>query len=186
MIAIRWVALAWSQVTADTISKCFRKAGILDTELDVICRDAVDNDPFLECDKLLELGRLIEKTADDGCSTVEFVAGDDDLLVCVEMDDDNWQSVFLDELTNDPGQKEDEEDSDCEIDDDSANQMSEVLLKIKSYKEAMVALEDVVLFLHHKGDTEETMSLGSTIDAICMRRSAATVQITLDSFLDQH
>ena len=95
------------------------------------------------------------------------------------MNDDNWHSVFLDELTNDPGQKEDEEDS------DSANQMSEVLLKIKSYKEAIVALEDV-LFLHHKGDTEEAMSLGSTIDAICMRRSAATVQITLDSFLDQH
>ena len=47
-------------------------------------------------DKLLELDRLIEKTADDGCSTVEFVAGDDDLPVCVEMDDDNWQSVFLD------------------------------------------------------------------------------------------
>ena len=35
-------------VTADTISKCFRKAGILDTELGVICRGAVDNDPFLE------------------------------------------------------------------------------------------------------------------------------------------
>ena len=64
--------------------------------------------------------------------------------------------------------------------------MSEVLLKIKSYKEAIVALEDVVLFLHHKGDTEEAMSLGSTIDAICIPRSAATVQITLDSFLDQH
>ena len=89
------------------------------------------------------------------------------------------------ELTNDSGQKKNEEISDCEIDDASANQMSEVLLKIKLYKEAIVTLEDV-LFLHHKGDTEKAMSLDSTIDAICMRRSAATVQITLDSFLDQH
>ena len=39
--------------------------------------------------------------------------------------------------------------------------------KIKSSKEAIVALEDVVLFLQHKGNTEEAMSLGSTIiDAI--------------------
>ena len=44
------------------------------------------------------------------------------------------------ELTNDPGQKEDEENSDCKIDD---AEMTEVLLEIKSYKEAIVALEDV-------------------------------------------
>ena len=53
LIASRWVALAWSQVTADTISMCFRKAGILDGELDVICRDTPDDDPFLEADKLI-------------------------------------------------------------------------------------------------------------------------------------
>ena len=128
--AIRWVALAWSQVTADTISKCFRKAGILDTDLDVICRDADDNDPFLQADNLLELGKLIEKTGDESCSSNEFACGDDDLPVCAEMDDDNWQSVFLDELTNDPEKEEGEEDSDDEIEDDSAEQ--EVLPCIKS------------------------------------------------------
>ena len=65
-----------------SISKCFRKASILDTDLDVICGDADDKDPFLEANKLLELGRLIGKTGDDGCSSDEFVSGDDDLPVC--------------------------------------------------------------------------------------------------------
>jgi len=184
LIAIRWVALAWLQVTADTISKCFRKADILDNELDVICRDTDDNDPFLEADKLLELGRLIEKTGDGGCSTDEFVGGDDDLPVCIEMDGDDWQSAFLDELVNKSGQEEDEEDSDCKTEDDNAGQ--DVLPKIKAYKEAIVALEDVVLSLQHKGNTEEAMSLGSTIDAICTCRNASTVQTTLDNFLSRH
>ena len=60
--------------------------------------------------------------------------------------------------------------------------------KIKSSKEAIVALEDVVLFLQHKGNTEEAMmSLGSTIiDAICTCRNASTVQTTLDSYLSRH
>ena len=44
--AIQLVALAWSQVTVDTTSKCFGKAGILGTDLDVICHDADDNDTF--------------------------------------------------------------------------------------------------------------------------------------------
>jgi len=145
----------------------------------VICRDIPDDDPFLEADKLVELGRLIEKTG----SVDEFVGGDDDLAVCVEMDGDNWQSAFRDELINDPGQDEDEEDSNCGMEDDSASQ--DVMPRIKSYKEAIMALEDVAQFLHcqHKGNTEEATNLGSTIDAICICRNASTVQTTLDSFL---
>ena len=132
----------------------------------------------------MELGRLIEKTGDGDCSVDKFVGGDDDLAVCVEMDGDNWQSAFLDELINDPGQDEDEEDSDCEMEDDSAGQ--DVVSRIKSYKEAIMALEDVAQFLQHKENTEEAMSLGSTIDAICTCRNASTVQTTLDSFLSRH
>jgi len=58
---------------------------------------------------------------------------------------------------NNPGQEEDEEDeedSNCKTEDDNAGQ--DVVPKIKSYKETIVALEDVVLdILKHKGNTEE-------------------------------
>ena len=72
----------------------------------MICHDANDTYPFLQADNLLELGKLIEETGDSGCSSNEFACGVDDLPVCAEMDADNWQSVFLDELTNDPDKEE--------------------------------------------------------------------------------
>lgn len=87
MSAIRWVGQAWSLVTTSTIEKCFHKAGILTADLDVVCRDTVDL--FLEVDDLVELGHLIEKTGNDVCASNKFVNGDNDLLVCAEMDADN-------------------------------------------------------------------------------------------------
>ena len=59
LVAIRWIALTWSEVTPDTIVKCFRKAGVLDAELDVVCRN--NEDPFLEIDERMELDKLIGK-----------------------------------------------------------------------------------------------------------------------------
>ena len=44
LVAIR-VAKNWLSVKEETISKCFRKAGILDSSLDVISCD-LDEDPF--------------------------------------------------------------------------------------------------------------------------------------------
>ena len=45
-----------------------------------------------------------------------------------------------------------------------------------------MALEDVEKFLKHKENTEEALSLGCTVDVICMRRNTSTIQTILDSF----
>lgn len=110
LVAIRWVALAWSQVTAETIAKYFRNAGVLDKELDMVSRGIDDSDPFLDADERMELEQLIEKTGADSCTVEEFVTGDSDLSVCAEMDDDNWDAAFVAELGNDQQMEE----GDCE------------------------------------------------------------------------
>ena len=56
LVAIRWVGKAWSMVSAETISKCFRKAGALDSSMDIVTRgfEENDEDPFIDSDLLMQ------------------------------------------------------------------------------------------------------------------------------------
>ena len=86
LIAIRWVAQAWSKVKAETICKCFRK---LDDTMNVVTRGVEDDDPFLEADaSSLELQSLIDETmqgSEERCMLEEYVTGDSDLAVCMDI-----------------------------------------------------------------------------------------------------
>ena len=86
--AIRWVAQAWKAVKEETISKCFRKAGVLDESLSIASREHEDQDPFDELDSRLsrsatdELEDLICQVPmpnEARCSTSEYIYinGDD-------------------------------------------------------------------------------------------------------------
>ena len=118
-------------------------------------------DPFLEADECMELKSLIEKAGDSRCTVDEYLTGDSDLPVSADMDDDNWDRTFLEEL----GNKQYEEPSRDSIDkNDIADQ--EELPKLKGYKEAVVSLEEVSLFLEYNGHGDEVLSSGYTIDRI--------------------
>ena len=63
-------------ITAETIARCFRKAGVLqlNADLDVISSDLEEEDnPFLEADIHMEVQSLIEKTmpTDGRCKSDE-------------------------------------------------------------------------------------------------------------------
>ena len=72
--AIRWVAQAWEAVKKETISKCFRKAGILDENFALVSREYEDQDPFGELDsqptsdELEDLIHQLNMPAETRCS----------------------------------------------------------------------------------------------------------------------
>ena len=103
LVALRWVAKALLLVKPETISKCFRKAGILLGWKMIF---------FLEADVRMEVQSLIEKTMPAGgrCDLDEYLHGDDDLPVCMDLDNDSWETDLLDQLGQDEEEADKEED----------------------------------------------------------------------------
>ena len=172
LVAIRWVAMAWSLVQEETIRKCFRRAGVLDSDLTVVARD--EQDPFLATDECATLEDLISITMSghEACPVEEYITGEGSLPVCNGLDDSNWESSFFAQLV----QEEPEEE-----DDDQGEQIL-TLPTIKTYKDANMYVEEVQQFLEQEGHVEEAFKLGSIIDKVF--RSVRTKQTTLDSWLN--
>ena len=189
--AIRWVAEAWRCVHSETIKKCFRKAGILDSNFDVMCQNIPTEDPFCdldipECDS--ELQELMQQAnISDCCSPEAFICADDDLPTCFDMDNPNWEEEFFSELAG-PSAKQLCEDGDEEDDEDT--EVPVVLLpplKVKSYSQALGMVEDIHAFLVSEGHTVEAtemMTFSSKITSLhCNKCLAHSRQMSLCEFV---
>ena len=104
-------------------------------------------------------------------SAQEYVDGDSELLTC-DMDDGRWEEVFMSNL----GKPNEETQVDEEAEDNSRSE-SPPISKIISYKEAIIALEDVQSFLESRGHASTSFTyVGPVVDAIsslnvtCMRQ----------------
>ena len=81
--AIRWVAQAWEEVKQETISKCFRKAGVLGESFSIMSREHEEQDPFDELDRtessddnnLEDLIHQLNMTTEATCSVGEYMNG---------------------------------------------------------------------------------------------------------------
>ena len=81
LMAIRWVAHAWKDVKEETIRKCFRSAGILDSSMDVVSCDMGEDDPFADVDSDTDLQGLIADIIPETerCNAQEYVNG---VMIC--------------------------------------------------------------------------------------------------------
>ena len=50
----------------------------------------------------------------------EFLTGDSDLPVCMATDDDNWQTVFFEELVGSHSSQQEEDDEEIDVENDNS------------------------------------------------------------------
>ena len=159
--AIQLVSNAWGKVKSEIICKCFRKAGVLDEDFnvtsDIVLQENGD-DPFQDVDREFQLSDLIPQVVtNNACSINEYITGETNLPVCEELSEENWEEEFLVAACAsmaDNGDEDDDDDEDGNFDDNNDEndgddddvmeiEEEESMPKINTYKEAIVALEDV-------------------------------------------
>ena len=181
LMALRWVATSWALVSAETIRKCFRKAGILTANMSLISTPITDTDPFLECDLEEELHDLIEQSMPSSvqCSVREYIQGDDNIEVCLDKGGDDWEAEFMAQFNPEAEeQEEQDEDDDIEMDVEPAP------LKVTTYKQAVQCLEDVSHFLNSKGNIEAYSAVGLAMDMVAGMKVAASKQSSITDYFD--
>ncbi len=189
LIAMRWVAKAWEKVKEETISICFRKAGILDSSMDVISCD-LEEDPFQDLDDDVDSAALqglinqLHVPSNAGCSAQEYTI-DEDLQTCQEMDDDKWEETMSLLGLNDTEQEQDDsEDDDAEQTEQFPSNQSKTS-SITSYKDAINALEDIQLFLENKGQISTSIEhIGPAVDALVSLRTSSLTQPTMCDYFN--
>ena len=91
----------------------------------------------------------VAMTGRDHCPLEEYVNGEDDIPVCLDACSDTWEEEFFDNLgQEDQGEDQDEEDSDSE---QPSPEFEPPQSKIKSYKEAILSLEEFNFSLNLEG-----------------------------------
>ena len=176
-------------ISALPISKCFRKAGILSDEMDVVTvgYDDDSEDPFLECDVRREIQTLIERSmaVDDRCTLEQYLQGYCNLPVFIDQYNENWDVNFMEEHgidQQDEGNDSDVSDrvSDTEVVGIDVEQPRSM---VTNFKEALLALEDVYTFLQtQKGNIQAINSVGSAIDSVANLKIQYSVQTNLHNY----
>ena len=143
----------------------------------ISCDREEEDDPFLEADMRMEVQSLIEKImpTDGRCNVDEYL--NDDLPVCMELDNDSWEADFLKQL----GQEE-QEVADEEEDGEDEMDAQPPPPKLHNFKEAVQSLEDVQQFLESRGYIEEALRISSSIDTMTVLKLKFSKQTTLHDY----
>ena len=196
LLACRWVAQAWELVSSDTIKKCVRKAGVINSDFDPVSRYVnIADDPFADLEADSETGELEDMIkgirSRHCCSADEFTTADKYPPVCQDYANDSWEDDFLADIA--PSKKKKDSDESQEQEDEEEEEENgegdsfcmPVLPKLTTFHQAMQNLDDVATFLDYKGYTSEATEVSRVTNVVAALHCSALTkarQTTLDDY----
>lgn len=94
-MAIEWGKQAWSEVSQDTIVKCFKMTRLYPQEVEE------DDDPFEGEDELPALQELMDKVG-SSCDAEVFIFAEDNIDVCLgNKINPNWRNGLREQIIHD-------------------------------------------------------------------------------------
>ena len=129
----------------------------------MVRRQGEEEDPFANIDLAVdttEIETIMPHIQADSCPVSEYLAGDDDILIRKEFDNEHWEE-FLSSLTS----------SREPVSADSGNEdnydIEELpVFKVRNMSEAILNLEDMSRFLDSRGHCKEATVIASALDMI--------------------
>lgn len=175
--ALRWVSQAWKKVSSDIITKCFRRAGVLDQSFNVV-RRGIEEDPFGDLDGSDDMEQAdsqeLRSLADqlhipEPGSLVEMASADCDVPICSELDNEKWEEDFLQSVRTQKSTEDETDNSVTITASDSEDETEEQEIpppKLKNLREVIVTLGDVHHYLDFFSYTEEATECCSLVSTV--------------------
>ena len=113
------------------------------------------------------------------CSSDDYITGDNDLPICAEFDDPDWDRTFIKGLTAEDMETAEQEE--CDVDETEYDTLPPPP-KIKSVGEAALALQDVQAFLEDRSEFDLASPSSNLIDKIAVLNVTKNKQTTIDNF----
>ena len=116
---------------------------------------------------------------ESSCSVTEFICGVNELAVCAELDNEEWEEQFFESFAPSTTSANVESEPEDELD------LGPPAPKLKTLGEAICNLEDVCQFLDSKGYASEATTIASAVDMVSALhcRARHSTQSTLDGFV---
>ena len=151
-LAIKWGKQVWSEVSPDTIVKCFKKTKLYPQEVQK------EDDPFEGEDKLPALQELLNKVG-SSCDANTFISAEESIDVCLVYIDDsdpNWkndlrQQILDEDVMLSASSEKREITNDMEDDDEFDPELKQPVIKTVSKAEKRAEqLNDFAEFNGHE------------------------------------
>ena len=172
LVALRWVVQAWSEVSDETIRKCFKRCGIVEEVMHVDGGEMEENDS--------EFDSLVKELCAEA-SASEYASFDDNVDACepsVNTESSTWRDELRLECIEEEKKNDDDDDDICIVECKEKEEVEEVILP----NEVLNLIDRLMKFALTESEAGMLYGLSERVQAEVMKNKK---QKTIESYFQK-